>query len=128
MTRVSKTELLSVLESFDEQLTTKIVLVAVGGTAMTLLGIKPSTKDIDFNIPSENDFKEFIKLKNKIKPGVIIDCWSSNMIFSEVLPEDYIEKSKEYNSGFQKIKIKILSPLDIACSKSAGLIMQIWRT
>ncbi len=117
MGKVSKKELLEFLESFDEQLSKRIMLVAVGGTAMTLLGIKPSTKDIDFNIPSEENYKEFKRLMNKIKPGVSIDCWPSNMVFSEVLPENYLELASKYKSKFNKIDIRILNPIDIACSK-----------
>ena len=57
MVRVSKTELLGFLDLFDQELDKNIGLIAVGGTAMTLLGIKASTKDIDFNIPSKEDFE-----------------------------------------------------------------------
>lgn len=109
------------LESFDEQLGRKIMLIAVGGTAMTLLGIKSSTKDIDFNIPSKGDYKEFRRLMDKIKPGVRIDCWPSNTIFSEVLPDDYTELAAKYRSGFSKIEVRILNPIDIACSKISRL-------
>jgi len=42
-------------------LTKKITLVEAGGTAMTLLDLKPSTIDIDFTIPSCNMI-EFEKL------------------------------------------------------------------
>ena len=44
MLRIIKSELLLTLKSFDEQLNHKILLIAVGGTAMTLLGIKAFTK------------------------------------------------------------------------------------
>ncbi len=117
MGRVSKKELLGFLESFDEQLGRKIMLVAVGGTAMTLLGIKRSTKDIDFNIPLSEDYKEFKHVLGRIKPGIRIDCWQSNMIFSEILPDDYLELATRYRSGFSKIEVRILNPIDIACSK-----------
>src|SRR5208283_66598 len=117
MGRVAKKELLGFLDSFDAELNRGVLLVAVGGTAMTLLGVKASTKDIDFNIPSEEDYKEFIRVKDKIKPGVQIDCWSSNMVFTEVLPEDYVKLSSEYKSNFDKISIRVLAPIDIICSK-----------
>ena len=117
MERVSKKELLGFLELFDQELEKNIVLIAVGGTAMTLLGIKASTKDIDFNIPSEEDYKEFIRINKKIKPGVKMDCWSNDMIFSEVLPADYVMRATDYKTDFKKITVKILSPVDIACSK-----------
>ncbi|MGC8571821.1 MAG: DUF6036 family nucleotidyltransferase [Candidatus Micrarchaeia archaeon] len=117
MLEVSKIKLLSVLDAFDRQLLHKILLIAVGGTAMTLLGIKASTKDIDFNIPNKTDYNEFHKLYKKISPGVEIDYYPSNMIFSEALPEDYINKALDFKSNFSNIKIKILNPIDIVCSK-----------
>ena len=117
MVGVSKKELLEFLDLFDQELDRDIVLIAVGSTAMTLLGLKASTKDIDFNIPSEDDFKEFNRINDKIKPGVKIDSWSSNMIFSEILPEDYVKSAIEYKTSFKKIDVRILSPIDIICSK-----------
>ena len=117
MARVSEKELLGFLDAFDQELGGRIVLIAVGGTAMTLLGLKASTKDIDFNIPSEEDYKEFNRIYAKIKPGVKIDSWPSNMIFSEILPEDYVKATTLYETGFKKIEIRVLSPIDIICSK-----------
>ena len=70
MARVSEKELLNFLDLFDQELDKNIVLIAVGGTAMTLLGLKASTKDIDFNIPLDEDLEEFERVKNKIKPGI----------------------------------------------------------
>ena len=117
MTRVTKSKLLSILEPFDGQLHHKILLIAVGGTAMTLLGIKASTKDVDFNIPNRTDYNEFHRLYKRIVPGVEIDHWGSNLVFSEVLPADYIDKASDYKTSFKNIKLKILHPLDIMCSK-----------
>jgi hypothetical protein len=47
-----KTALFDFLEVLNEDLKQKITLIAAGGTAMTLLDLKPSTIDIDFTIPS----------------------------------------------------------------------------
>jgi hypothetical protein len=41
-----KTALFGVLEVLNEDLKQKITLIAVGGTALTLLDLKPSTIDI----------------------------------------------------------------------------------
>ncbi len=46
-----KSALFDFLSILNDDLTRKIILVAVGGTAMTLLDLKPSTIDIDFTIP-----------------------------------------------------------------------------
>jgi hypothetical protein len=49
-----KKVLFEFLEVINESLSKKITLVAAGGTAMTLLGLKPSTTDINFalTVPS----------------------------------------------------------------------------
>ena len=46
------------LGEMDKELSCKIAIVAVGGTAMTLVNAKPFTIDIDFTIPGEN-YDEF---------------------------------------------------------------------
>jgi pantothenate kinase len=51
---LDKSVLLNFLKLLDDEINKKITLVAVGGTAMTLLDLKPSTVDIDFTIP-DND-------------------------------------------------------------------------
>jgi len=99
--RINKDELLIFLREFDLELKRKITLVAVGGTAMTLLEIKSDTKDIDFNIPLKSDYYE------------------QNMIFSEALPGDYLKIAIKYKSKFDKIELYILNPIDIVCSKIA---------
>lgn len=121
MGRISDEELLDLLNLYDEELDKQILVIAVGGTAMTLLKIKSSTKDIDFNIPYNDDFKEFTRVKNKIETDIKIDSWYSNLIFSEILPEDYIDLSIKYKTDFKNIDLRILNPIDIACSKISRL-------
>jgi hypothetical protein len=69
-----KTALLEFLEVLNGDLTRKITLVAAGGTAMTLLDLKPSTIDIDFTIPS-CDIKEFEQVLKNNPPGYKVDRW-----------------------------------------------------
>ncbi|MHA2220396.1 MAG: hypothetical protein ACXACY_31375 [Candidatus Hodarchaeales archaeon] len=49
--RIDKQSLLDKISTWDGFLKRKIHLIACSGTALTLLGIKDSTKDIDFIIP-----------------------------------------------------------------------------
>jgi len=58
---ITKKDLLKWLEDIDAKLKNRITLIAVGGTAMTLLNLKESTIDVDFDISREN-FNEFKKL------------------------------------------------------------------
>ena len=60
--RLSKDDLYGVLSSWNGFLRKKIHLIACGGTALTLLDIKDSTKDVDFIIPVESEYEYLIKI------------------------------------------------------------------
>ena len=114
-----KKALLEFLEVLDNDLTKKITLVAVGGTAMTLLDLKPSTIDIDFTIPS-NDLPEFERALKGNPPGFKIDRWADGYVFCQSLPSDYLDKSikiKEYDH----IQLRALQPVDIIVTKIGRL-------
>ena len=113
---IGKGALIKWLHAVDARLKKKIVLVAVGGTAMTLLGLKPSTIDVDFCIASEDKRHFEAALDKKFKVDIFVDGY----IFSEQLPDDYIEKSKDVLE-LDKIWLKVLSPVDIVITKSARL-------
>jgi hypothetical protein len=51
--RLNKQTLLDELNNWNSFLRRKIHLIACGGTALTLLNIKSSTKDADFMVPVE---------------------------------------------------------------------------
>lgn len=114
-----KTTLLEFIEALNEELAKKITLVAAGGTAMTLLDLKPSTIDIDFTIPSK-DMPEFERALKNNPPGYKIDRWPDGTVFSQTLPSDYIDKSikiKEYTH----ITLRALHPIDIIATKIGRL-------
>jgi len=113
---IDRTQLVVWIKKVDRKITKKIIVVAVGGTAMTLLGLKPSTMDIDFCISSE-DKQEF---KKAIDKTFRVDLFFDGYIFSEQLPKDYAEKSKEILK-LKNITLKTLSPEDIVITKSARL-------
>ena len=113
---IGKDELLAWLTSLDKKLTKSITLVAVGGTAMTLLGLKSSTIDVDFCL-SKEDKKIFEKiLDKKFRTDIFIDGY----IFSEQLPPDYSKKAKDIRE-FSHIQLKALHPADIIITKAARL-------
>ncbi len=109
-------DLLIWLKDVDKKLNKKMVLIAVGGTAMTLLGLKPSTRDVDFCLNSSDkaDFKKVLDEK------FIVDIFVDGYIFSEQLPDDYEEISKEI-VRLNNITLKVLSPVDIIITKAARL-------
>jgi hypothetical protein len=111
---IDRNELVKWLRSIDKKLRRKITLIAVGGTAMTLLGLKSSTRDIDICLKSDekNDFEKVLDKKFKV------DIFTDGYIFSEQLPADYAEKSKEIVK-MKNIALKALNPVDIIITKAA---------
>ena len=61
--RLDKNELLDNLRVWNSVMRRKIHLIACGGTAMTLLGVKTSTKDVDFMVP---DIREYTYLTKQL--------------------------------------------------------------
>jgi hypothetical protein len=116
---LNKSVLLDFLEVLDNEISRKITLVAVGGTAMTLLDLKPSTVDVDFTIPSD-DKPEFDKALANVPHGFKVDAWPDGMVFSQSLPNDYLEKSIEI-ANFRHIRLKALHPIDIVVTKIGRL-------
>lgn len=117
---VDKRELLGFLELVDEQLDSKIRVNAVGGTAMTLLGLKASTIDIDFDF-SEKDAKTFKAVLEGIPHGYQIDLYSQGYIFAQQLPPDYVDKCVPIKTKLENISLYSIHPLDIVASKLGRL-------
>ena len=113
---IDKNDLVKWLQKVDKNLKKHILVVAVGGTAMTLLGLKSSTVDVDFCVNSED--KE--ELEAAISGTFKVDIFVDGYIFSEQLPDDYMSKAKEIIE-MKNITLKALSPTDIIITKAARL-------
>jgi CheY-like chemotaxis protein len=77
-----KSALFDFLSVLNEDLTKKITLVAAGGTAMTLLDLKPSTINIDFTIPG-CDRTEFEQALKSNPPGYKVDRWTAGCVLCQ---------------------------------------------
>lgn len=117
---LDNTKLLDFLGEIDKELGQKIVIVAVGGTAMTLLKVKPSTIDVDFTIPDEF-YAEFERAKMIVNPGFRVDLFHGGMVFITALADDYLKKSKSIRSKLKNIQLRVLDPIDIIITKIARL-------
>ena len=117
---LDKKRLMDFLRAVGEKLDGEVEVTAVGGTAMTLLGIKASTLDIDFNADSESH-KAFKKALAGLQHGYRIDLYSGGLIFSQQLPEDYVSKRLPVKAGFKRLKLYALHPLDIVATKIGRL-------
>ncbi|MGC1131429.1 MAG: DUF6036 family nucleotidyltransferase [Nitrososphaeraceae archaeon] len=117
---LDKNRLFEFLEEIDKELDFEITLVAVGGTALTLLDVKPSTIDIDFTVP--NYFEEFRDFLLTLSHGFKIDLYHDSMVFTQILPEDYLKKSKLIKTPqLKKISLRSLDPIDIVVTKIGRL-------
>jgi Nucleotidyltransferase of unknown function (DUF6036) len=59
--RLDKHFLLEILTEWNRFFRRRVHLIACGGTALTLAGIKPSTKDVDFMVPNEREYDYLLK-------------------------------------------------------------------
>jgi len=129
--RIDKQTLLDTMEQWNRFLKRKVHLVACGGTAMTLLQVKPSTKDVDFMIPRADEYSYLIKVLKALgyeqvtgngwqRKGDIFrfDLFEGNRIHTTELLETPLEPGnhtllKEYS----RLYIGILNKYDLIASK-----------
>ncbi len=117
--QLEKKPLMEFLEEIDRALEERIELIAVGGTAMTLLDIKSSTIDIDFNL-SDRDAESFRQALKAVPHGYRIDIFRDGNIFSQQLPDGFEKKCIPARS-FTNINLLALHPLDIVVTKIGRL-------
>ena len=121
--------LMDFLLEFNRYLPRKMKIFALGGTALTLLGKKASTRDIDFCFITENERKAFTKtlqtigykldIPNKlVGHGIAIDVYSDGYIFCVQLPPDYMENANKIKE-MSKIDLYVLAPIDLIITKAA---------
>jgi peroxiredoxin family protein len=69
--RLNKQKLLDIMELWNRFLKRRVHLIACGGTAMTLLDVKASTKDVDRQV---NHYRELVSYDIAVdRIGVHID-------------------------------------------------------
>ncbi|MBU0614896.1 MAG: hypothetical protein KJ601_02285 [Nanoarchaeota archaeon] len=122
--------LFELLNSLSRYIERRIKMYALGGTALTILGIKNSTLDIDIDIDSYKDYGYICKIFEQIgfkrigtirwqtQEGLFFDLFSgSNILGTELLP-DFLSKSK-FIKSFGNIELYTLAFEDIIISKLA---------
>ena len=131
--RQGKSELISTLEEWDKRIPgrTKIRLIACGGTALTLLGYKESTKDVDFIVPVEKEYDVLIQFlkdagyKQESGSGwthptqkVIYDLFKGKRVFTTELLDSPLEKGGSRKIlELKKIYLGVLNPIDWIITK-----------
>jgi hypothetical protein len=129
--RLTIDHLFEALEEWDLQLKRKLLVVACGGTALTLLGHKESTKDVDFLIPITNDFARLVRLlessgyhhattygyKHPTKPW-IFDLFRGQTVFqTELLDPIHLKGNHRVIRKLKHLTVGCLNPSDLIISK-----------
>ncbi len=129
--RIDKQTLLDELGQWNVFIKRKVHLIACGGTALTLLDIKPSTKDVDFIVPVESEYKYLINILKDLgyeqktgsgwqkKGGIFIfDIFQGKRIHTTELLESPLEKENHVLlKEFSHLYIGILNEYDLIASK-----------
>ncbi|MCX5715482.1 MAG: hypothetical protein NTV07_01200 [Candidatus Omnitrophica bacterium] len=128
--RIDRKSLLDTLSGWDAFLKRKVCLIACGGTALTLLGVKDSTKDIDLLVPQPGEYEYLVGILKDIGyrqatgsgwmrgEGFVFDLFKGNMVHTTELIESPLEKGnntpvKELNH----IYLGVLNYYDLLISK-----------
>lgn len=130
-TRLTKEDLLGALGGWNRFLRKKVHLIACGGTAMTLLGVKPSTRDVDFMVPDEGEYDYLIRTLKSLgyesvsgpgwarrDEGYQFDLFRGNRIHTtELLESPMAEGKNQFFHEFSRIYIGVLNYYDLISSK-----------
>ena len=129
--RLNKERLLDALKQWTFFLKKPVHLIACGGTAMTLHGVKASTKDIDFMVPDEHEYRYLINMLKKVgykqksgsgwqntKDIFQFDIFCGNRIHTtELLESPLIKGNHTPYKQLSNIYIGILNDYDLIVSK-----------
>ena len=128
--KIDKQGLLDRLSAWDDFLKRRVHLIACGGTAMTLLGVKASTKDIDLVVPNEDEHKYLIGILQQLgyksasgwgwsrDDGFIFDLFRGSTVHTTQLLESPLEKGNHtLFKEFSHIYLGVLNYYDIIISK-----------
>jgi len=129
--RLNKQKLLETLAQWNGFLRRKVCLIACGGTALTLLDIKSSTKDVDFMVPNSAEHKYLTKTLQDLgylrgtgsgwyRPGelFVFDLFSGNNIHTtQLLDSPLLEENHMLLQEFSRLYVGILNYNDLIASK-----------
>jgi hypothetical protein len=128
--RIDKTGLLDRLSMWNSFLKRKVHLIACGGTALTLLDVKPSTKDIDLLVPVTEECSYLIKTLKDLgyksasgagwirDDGFIFDLFPGKRVHTTELLESPLDSGNNIPvKEFTRIYLGVLNYYDIIISK-----------
>ena len=129
--RLNIDNLTEALEEWDAALRTHILVVACGGTALTLYGHKESTKDVDFLVPLPKDYSALINTLKKLgyrqatgygykhpnRPW-LFDLFKGQTVFqTELLDPIHQPGNHRLVRNFKRLHVGCLNPSDLIITK-----------
>ena len=129
--RLGKNQLLDIMGEWNRFLKRKVQLIACGGTAMALIGVKPTTKDVDFMVPMPREYAYLTKQLKDLGYWQItgsgwqrdgenfrFDLFQDNRIHTTELIVNPLEKGRHsILKEFSYLYIGILNHYDLISSK-----------
>lgn len=128
--RIDKEGLLNTLSVWDSYLKRRVNLIACGGTAITLLGVKESTKDIDLLVPDEAEYDYLLRILKDLgyksatgsgwakDGGFIFDLFKGKKIHTtELLESPLKEGNNLFVKEFKSVYLGALNYYDLIISK-----------
>jgi hypothetical protein len=129
--RLTVADLLSILETWDRSLSGPVLIVACGGTALSLNGYKDSTKDADFLVPLTKDYETLLSLLKKknyqqssgngwisAENLWIFQLYKGNQFFvTEFLDPVHLEGNHKVIQKFKRLTLACLNAEDLIISK-----------
>jgi hypothetical protein len=105
--RITDRELIQTIDNWEHLINFKVNLIGCGGTALTLLKIKDSTKDIDFIVPIDKEYERLMKFLRSLgyeekggglahpdDPYFLYQFWVGNRVFITDLLDSPLEPGK----------------------------------
>ena len=128
--RIGRDKLLDRLRLWNGYLQRRVRLVACGGTALTLLGFKESTKDIDLMVPEPKEYEYLIRMLTSIgyrrttengwrtEDIFIFDIYRGNFVHTTELLESPLEEGNHtVLADLSRIQLSILNDYDLIITK-----------
>lgn len=118
---LDQADVVDFLASAGSHLDGSITLVAAGGTALVLLDLKPSTRDVDFTGPADS-IDRFRAALDQLPHGFKVDTWKDGAVFSTHLPPDYLDRATVVPGiPADHIDLRALHPVDLVVTKIGRL-------
>lgn len=127
---IDRQGLLDRLSIWDSFLKRKVRLIATSGTALTLLGVKASTKDIDLIVPDAGEYEYLINILKQLGyksatgwgfsrgDGFIFDLFKGKSVHTTELLESPLNKDNHILvKEFSNIYLGVLNYYDLIISK-----------